>query len=82
LSLQDFADGNVVHINSGIAYSVAALMIGRRHNFESVALTLHNMTMTSDAMLMLGWLDFCGGYALAITPCRWCLTHFLVPSVW
>ncbi|MGK3114417.1 ammonium transporter [Candidatus Pantoea formicae] len=68
LSVQDFAGGNVVHINSGIASLVAALMIGRRQNFGSVALTPHNMTMTmtGGAMLMLGWLGFCGGCALAI----------------
>lgn len=41
-------------------------MIDRRQNFKSVALTLHNMKMTSDAILMLGWLDFSGNYALAI----------------
>lgn len=68
LSVQDFAGGNVVHINSGIASLVAALMIGRRQNFGSITLTPHNMTMTmtGGSMLILGWLGFCGGCALAI----------------
>ena len=53
-------------INCGIASSVAALVIGRRQNFGSVAFTPHNMTMISGAMLILGWLGFCGGCALTI----------------
>ena len=68
LTVQDFAGGNVVHINAGVASLVAALLVGRRSQFGSVALTPHNMTMTmtGGAMLMLGWLGFCGGCALAI----------------
>lgn len=68
LSVQDFAGGNVVHVNAGVASLVAAVMIGRRRLFGSVALTPHNMTMTmtGGALLLIGWLGFCGGCALAV----------------
>lgn len=68
LSVQDFAGGNVVHINAGIASLIAAAALGRRHHFGTAALIPHNMTMTltGGALLTLGWLGFCGGCALAI----------------
>ncbi|WP_249213756.1 ammonium transporter [Tatumella sp. JGM130] len=67
LSVQDFAGGDVVHINSGVAALTAAIMIGRRQQFRTSALIPHNMTMTmtGGSLLMLGWLGFCGGCALA-----------------
>ncbi|WP_036645544.1 ammonium transporter [Pantoea sp. A4] len=66
LSVQDFAGGDVVHINSGVAALVVAIAIGRRRQFGTVALTPHNMTMTltGGCLLMIGWLGFCGGCAL------------------
>lgn len=70
MSVQDFAGGNVVDINSGIASSVTAMMIGRRQNFESVAIPLHYMTMTSGARLLPGWLDFCDGCAASDSRLR------------
>ncbi|MGE4372985.1 MAG: ammonium transporter [Xanthobacter sp.] len=64
---QDFAGGNVVHLNAGIAALVAALMIGPRKGYRVAMMAPHNMTMTTTGacMLWVGWLAFCGGCALA-----------------
>ena len=67
LGVQDFAGGNVVHVNVGIASLVGAFLLGRRRGFGTSALAPHNMTMTmtGGSMLWVGWLGFCGGCALA-----------------
>ncbi len=64
---QDFAGGNVVHLNAGIAALMAALMIGPRLGYRTTMMAPHNMTMTTTGgcMLWVGWLAFCGGCALA-----------------
>lgn len=66
LGVQDFAGGNVVHVNVGIASLVGAYLLGRRRGFGTSALAPHNMTMTmtGGSMLWVGWLGFCGGCAL------------------
>lgn len=63
---QDFAGGNVVHINAGIAALVAAWMVGPRRGLHTTAMAPHNMTMTmtGGSLLWVGWLGFCGGCAL------------------
>ncbi len=67
MGLLDFAGGTVVHITAGVASLVAALVIGRRDGFPSIALPPHNMTMTvtGAGMLWVGWFGFNGGSALA-----------------
>ncbi|PTQ12722.1 ammonia channel protein [Sphingomonas oleivorans] len=67
LGVQDFAGGNVVHLNAGIAALVAAFMVGPRQGLGSAMMAPHNltMTMTGGSMLWVGWLAFCGGCALA-----------------
>ena len=67
LGPQDFAGGNVVHVNVGIASLVGAYLIGRRRGYGTSALTPHNMTMTmtGGSLLWVGWLGFCGGGAPA-----------------
>lgn len=64
---QDFAGGNVVHLNAGIAALLAALMLGPRLGYRTTMMAPHNMTMTTmgGCMLWVGWLAFCGGCALA-----------------
>ena len=64
---QDFAGGNVVHVNVGIASLVAAWMVGPRLGWGSTSMAPHNMTMTMTgaSLLWVGWLGFCGGCALA-----------------
>lgn len=65
LGAQDFAGGNVVHVNVGVAALVGAFMIGKRKGAGTSAMTPHNMTMsmTGGSMLWVGWLAFCGGCA-------------------
>ncbi len=63
----DFAGGTVVHISSGSAALVAALMIGKRKGYGSTAYIPHNlpMTITGAALLWFGWFGFNAGSALA-----------------
>lgn len=67
LGVQDYAGGNVVHLNVGIAALVGAWMLGRRRGFGTANLVPHNMTMTTTGgcLLWVGWLGFCGGCGLA-----------------
>ncbi|MGH6815760.1 MAG: ammonium transporter [Hyphomicrobiaceae bacterium] len=59
----DFAGGTVVHINSGIAALVGALMIGKRIGFGREAMAPHSMafTMVGAALLWVGWFGFNAG---------------------
>ena len=69
MGLLDFAGGTVVHVNAGAAALVAALVLGPRKGFATVAMPPHNMTMTviGAAMLWVGWFGFNAGSALAAT---------------
>ncbi len=59
----DFAGGTVVHINSGIAGLVAAIVIGKRKS----KVRPHNvaLTMIGASMLWVGWFGFNAGSAVA-----------------
>ncbi|MEP1596387.1 MAG: ammonia channel protein, partial [Halieaceae bacterium] len=46
MGLQDFAGGTVVHITAAVAALVAAMMMGPRRGFGSVAMPPHNLTLT------------------------------------
>jgi Amt family ammonium transporter len=61
----DFAGGTVVHINSGIAGLVAAIMIGKRKGYGVENLAPHNVTLTliGGSMLWVGWFGFNAGSA-------------------
>ncbi|HTT08971.1 MAG TPA: ammonium transporter [Gammaproteobacteria bacterium] len=65
----DFAGGTVVHINSGIAALVAALMLGKRKGYGKVAMPPHSLMMTAigTGMLWMGWFGFNAGSALEAT---------------
>ena len=56
----DFAGGTVVHINSGIAGLVGALILGRRIGYGREAMPPHSLvlTMIGAAMLWVGWFGF------------------------
>jgi Amt family ammonium transporter len=62
----DYAGGTVVHVNSGVAGLVAAILIGKRIGWGKEALTPHNvpMTMIGAALLWTGWFGFNAGSAL------------------
>ena len=62
----DFAGGTVVHINSGIAALVGALMLGKRIGYRQEPMAPHSITLTcvGGAMLWVGWFGFNAGSAL------------------
>jgi len=66
MGVKDFAGGIVIHVNAGVAALVAALVLGSRKGFQTVAMPPHNMTMvvTGAGMLWVGWFGFNGGSAL------------------
>ncbi len=63
--IMDFAGGTVVHINSGIAGIVAALVLGRRKGYGSENMAPHNLvyTVIGASLLWVGWFGFNGGSA-------------------
>ncbi len=63
----DFAGGTVIHINSGAAALVAALMLGKRKGWGHESFHPHNITMTilGAGILWFGWFGFNAGSALA-----------------
>ena len=63
----DFAGGNVVHINAGVAGLVVALVLGRRLGYGKEAMIPSSVTLTAvgAAMLWFGWFGFNAGSQLA-----------------
>ncbi len=59
----DFAGGTVVHINSGIAGLVGALLLGKRIGFGKELMPPHSlvMNMIGGALLWVGWFGFNAG---------------------
>jgi Amt family ammonium transporter len=59
----DFAGGTVVHINSGIAGLVGALILGKRIGYGRDLLAPHSLTLTmvGAALLWVGWFGFNAG---------------------
>jgi len=67
LGAMDFAGGTVVHINSGVAALVLAVVLGRRKDYGNGDLVPHNLPLTilGAALLWFGWFGFNAGSALA-----------------
>ena len=65
----DFAGGSVVHLSSGMAGLVCALVIGRRTGYGEKSFEPHNILITvmGASMLWVGWFGFNAGSALAGT---------------
>ncbi|MDH5298636.1 MAG: ammonium transporter [Desulfobulbaceae bacterium] len=63
----DFAGGTVIHINSGAAALVAALVLGKRKGWGKESIHPHNLPMTilGTGILWFGWFGFNAGSALA-----------------
>jgi ammonium transporter, Amt family len=61
----DFAGGTVVHINAGVAGLVAAIVLGKRKGYGTVAMPPHNLTFTliGASLLWAGWFGFNAGSA-------------------
>jgi Amt family ammonium transporter len=59
----DFAGGTVVHINSGIAALVGAIILGRRVGYKKEPMPPHAlmMTMIGTGLLWFGWFGFNAG---------------------
>jgi ammonium transporter, Amt family len=66
----DFAGGTVIHINSGAAALVAALMLGKRKGYGRDAMHPHNLPLTvlGAGLLWFGWFGFNAGSALSAGP--------------
>lgn len=66
LGALDFAGGTVVHINSGVAALVAAIVVGKRLNYGRENMAPHNLTLSviGAALLWVGWFGFNAGSAL------------------
>jgi len=67
LGALDFAGGTVIHINSGIAALVAAIMLGKRKGWGRESFHPHNLPMTilGAGLLWFGWFGFNAGSALS-----------------
>ncbi len=63
----DFAGGNVVHINAGVAGLVLALVLGKRKGYGKEAMFPSSVTLTAlgAALLWFGWFGFNAGSELA-----------------
>jgi ammonium transporter, Amt family len=63
----DFAGGTVVHINSGVAALVAALVLGPRVGYPHEPMAPHNLVLSviGASLLWVGWFGFNAGSALA-----------------
>jgi Amt family ammonium transporter len=67
MGVLDYAGGTVVHISSGVAALVAALVLGPRVRRESERFEPHDVRLTviGAGILWFGWFGFNGGSALA-----------------
>lgn len=68
LGVLDFAGGTVVHISSGIAGLVTAILLGKRQGLsgdEHVAAHNVPLVLVGTALLWFGWFGFNAGSALA-----------------
>lgn len=77
----DFAGGTVVHMSSGVAALVAALVIKPRRGFPREAFLPHNLVFTvlGAGLLWFGWFGFNGGSAVSsgeLAANAFATTHF------
>jgi ammonium transporter, Amt family len=62
----DFAGGTVVHINSGFAGLMCALMLGKRRGYGTEPMAPHNLvySVIGASLLWVGWFGFNAGSAV------------------
>jgi Amt family ammonium transporter len=63
----DFAGGTVVHVNAAAAALVAAVVVGRRADYQTAPILPHNVpfVLLGAGLLWFGWFGFNAGSALA-----------------
>ncbi|HEX9061711.1 MAG TPA: ammonium transporter [Clostridia bacterium] len=73
LGALDFAGGTVVHISSGIAGLVAAIVIGKRKGYKVTPMVPHNIpfVVLGAALLWFGWFGFNPGSACGANGIAW-----------
>ena len=61
----DFAGGNVVHINAGVAGLIACIFLGRRKGYPGPSVAPHNVpfVLIGASLLWVGWFGFNAGSA-------------------
>lgn len=61
----DFAGGNVVHINAGVAGLVACIFLGKRQGYPGPSVAPHNVpyVIIGASLLWVGWFGFNAGSA-------------------
>jgi len=77
----DFAGGTVVHISSGAAALVCALVLGPRRGYPREPMLPHSVVLSliGAGLLWVGWFGFNAGSALssgALATSAFCATHF------
>jgi len=77
----DFAGGTVVHISSGVAALVCALVLGKRDGFPNEPMMPHNVvySLIGTGLLWVGWFGFNAGSALGageLATRAFSATHF------
>lgn len=82
LGALDFAGGTVVHISSGVAGLVAAIVIGKRKDYKKLPLIPHNIpfVMLGAALLWFGWFGFNAGSALSAGSGGLAITAFITTN--
>jgi ammonium transporter, Amt family len=62
----DFAGGTVVHINSGVAGLMCALVVGKRRGYPVEPMPPHNvvLSLVGASLLWVGWFGFNAGSAV------------------
>ncbi|HVB18143.1 MAG TPA: ammonium transporter [Stellaceae bacterium] len=66
LGVLDYAGGTVVHINSGVAGLMCALMLGKRQGYGNEPMAPHNLVLSviGASLLWVGWFGFNAGSAV------------------
>ena len=77
----DFAGGTVVHISSGVAALVCAIVLGPRNGFPREPMLPHNVVLSliGAGLLWVGWFGFNGGSGLnagTLATSAFAATHF------
>ncbi len=81
LPVLDFAGGTVVHISSGTAALVCAMVMGRRLGYPREVILPHNVVLCliGTGLLWVGWFGFNAGSAVAaggLATSTFAATHF------